>query len=139
MKAVKLPSGNWRCRAYDSRTKSYKSFTTSTKKEAEYMALQFLNDRASMPTVKNETVGDCVQAYIDSKENILSQSSIRGYLIIRRNSRLCLIMSFSFCESVKYTLGINHIPFQVPVEPNPPFLTPSVSSSSVTKNCWIIP
>lgn len=86
MKAEKLPSGNWRCRVYDSRTKSYKSFTAPTKKEAEYLACQFLNNKSATSTAKNETVGECVQAYIDSKENILSQSSIRGYLIIRKNS-----------------------------------------------------
>ena len=86
MKATKLPSGNWRCRAYDSKTKSYKSFTADTKKEAEYLACQWLNNKAPKMAKPKETVGVCVKSYIDSKENILSQSSIRGYLVIYRNS-----------------------------------------------------
>ena len=44
-KAKKLPSGNWRCRAYDKETRKYKSFTAETKKEAELMALEWLNGK----------------------------------------------------------------------------------------------
>ena len=44
MKAKKLPSGNWRVRLYvgkeDGKPK-YKSFTASTKKEAEFAAAQY--------------------------------------------------------------------------------------------------
>lgn len=36
MKATKLPSGSWRCRAYDKKTKKCKSFTASTKKKLNY-------------------------------------------------------------------------------------------------------
>lgn len=85
MKATKLPSGNWRCRAYDNETKKLKSFTASTKKEAEYLAHEWLNNKKEILQGK-ETVRECVQSYIDSKENILSPSSIRGYLIILNNS-----------------------------------------------------
>lgn len=85
MKATKLPSGNWRCRAYDKKTKKCKSFTASTKKEAELLALEWLNGKN--PSVKfTETVRECLQNYINSKENLLSPSSIRGYNIILKNS-----------------------------------------------------
>lgn len=43
-KAKKLPSGNWRVRAYDKETKKYRSFTAETKKESELMALQAFPD-----------------------------------------------------------------------------------------------
>ena len=45
--ARKLPSGNWRCKIYlykDSDGKEhYKSFTAKTKKEAEFLAIQYAN------------------------------------------------------------------------------------------------
>lgn len=86
MKATKLPSGNWRCRAYDNKTKKCKSFTASTKKEAEYLAAEWLNGKNQKRSLSRETVAQCVRNYIESKENILSPSSIRGYLIILNNS-----------------------------------------------------
>lgn len=85
MQAKKLPSGNWRCRAYDNKTKSTKSFTAETKREAEYLAMEWLNEGATKPPSK-QTVKQCVEEYIESRENILSPSSIRGYLIILKNS-----------------------------------------------------
>lgn len=86
MKATKLPSGNWRCRAYDNKTKKCKSFTAPTKKEAEYLASEWLNGKNQKKILSYETVAQCVRNYINSKENILSPSSIRGYLIILNNS-----------------------------------------------------
>ncbi len=48
-KATKQPSGNWKVRAYDytdsEGKKHMRSFTASTKKEAEYMAAQFYVDK----------------------------------------------------------------------------------------------
>lgn len=86
MKATKLPSGNWRCRAYDRQTKKCKSFTAPTRKEAEYLAAEWLNEKSSHKRISDETVRQCVQNYIKSKENILSPSSVRGYYIILNNS-----------------------------------------------------
>lgn len=86
MKATKLPSGNWRCRAYDRQTKKCKSFTAPTRKEAEYLAAEWLNKKSSHKRISDETVRQCVQNYIKSKENILSPSSVRGYYIILNNS-----------------------------------------------------
>lgn len=86
MKATKLPSGNWRCRAYDNKTKKCKSFTAPTKKEAEYLAAEWLNGKNQKRSLSCETVAQCVRNYIESKENILSPSSIRGYLIMLNNS-----------------------------------------------------
>lgn len=55
-KAEKLPSGNWRCRAYDRKTKTRKSFTASTRSEAEYLAREWLTGRRPRPTA-DLTVG----------------------------------------------------------------------------------
>ena len=86
MKATKLPSGNWRCRAYDNKTKKCKSFTAETRKEAEYLAMQWLIGKLDKKAMLKESVRECVRSYIESKENILSPSSIRGYYIILNNS-----------------------------------------------------
>lgn len=85
MKAKKLPSGNWRARAYDNETKKCKSFTAETKRDAELMALEWLNDKKRNQK-SEKTVGECFNDYISSKENILSPTTIRGYRIIERNN-----------------------------------------------------
>lgn len=87
-KAKILPSGNWRCRAYigknEAGKKVYKSFTAPTRKEAELLAAQAAvswkrEDEEEM------TVGEAVRNYIESKENILSPSTIQGYRRIEKN------------------------------------------------------
>ena len=79
MKAVKLPSGSFRCQAYAHGER--KSFTAPTKKEAELMAIEWQNGRKKHPA-DSLTVGECITKYIDSKANILSPTTIDGY---RRN------------------------------------------------------
>lgn len=83
-KAKRLPSGNYRCRAYDKTTKKYRSFTANTKKEAELMAMEFLNGKKVCNS--ELTVLEAVEQYIESKSNILSVSTIRGYEIIKKNA-----------------------------------------------------
>lgn len=80
--AKKLPSGSWRCQVYSHRDPSgkrvYKSFTAPTKKQAELLAVQYLND----PSVKKKealAVSDAIDRYITAKAGVLSASTIRGY------------------------------------------------------------
>ena len=86
-KAKKLPSGNWRVRAYagtDPDGKQIiKSFTASTKKEAEFLAVQFLTQHKE--PAAEMTVGKAIDKYIESKNNILSPTTINSYRGIRRN------------------------------------------------------
>lgn len=84
-KAHKLPSGNYRVRVTDPETGVRRSFTAATKKAAELDALQWLNGKRSH-TDFGKTVGEAVREYIESKENLLSPSSVRGYYIILNNS-----------------------------------------------------
>ena len=84
MNAKKLPSGSWRCRAYDNTTKKTKSFTASTKKEAEYLANEWLTGRKKLP-LSDKCLGDCIDNYIDSKSNILAPSTVDKYRNIRKN------------------------------------------------------
>lgn len=88
-KATKLPSGNWRCKAYYTdeygRYKS-KSFTAPTKKQAEYKANEFLMEREHSAKPENKTLGELADQYIDNQSEILSPSTIRGYRSIRQNA-----------------------------------------------------
>lgn len=82
--AEKLPSGNWRCRAYDNTTKTRKSFTAETKTEAEYLARQWLIQNKPVPK-SMKTFGDCIDDYIALKENILSPTTVDKYKNIKKN------------------------------------------------------
>lgn len=86
--AHRLPSGNWRVKVYVGKSpdgkKIEKSFTAPTRREAEFMAAQYLAD--STPARDCDfTVGQAVDAYISSKDAVLSPSTIAGYKRIRRN------------------------------------------------------
>ena len=84
--AKKLPSGNYRVRVYDKATGKYRSFTAETKREAERAAAEWLSGRQNVSTPQKATVGQAVRKYIDSKSNVLSISTIRGYEIIYNNA-----------------------------------------------------
>lgn len=80
MNARKLPSGSWRARLFlgedENGKKHYKSFTAATKREAERLALNYAEERAKPDKI---TFGDALAKYIDSKSNVLSPSTLRGY------------------------------------------------------------
>lgn len=86
--AKKLPSGNWRARVYTGKSADgkaqYKSFTANTRKEAEFLAAQYNLDRKKTSDCKM-TLGTAIVRYIESKRNIMSPSTIRGYYAIHRN------------------------------------------------------
>lgn len=85
--AKKLPSGNWRARVFykDSEGKEQcESFTAETKKEAEFLAAQFRLTRKEQTDTKL-TLRAASERYIDSKRNVVSPSTIRGYMVIMRN------------------------------------------------------
>lgn len=71
-KAKKLPSGNWRVRAYigtDSEgKKKYKSFTAPTKKEAEYLASEYLMNAKHVQSDSNILFQDALLNMIELKK-----------------------------------------------------------------------
>lgn len=87
-KAKKLPSGSYRCRAYSHTDpdgkKHYRSFTAPTKKEAEYMAAEFVMDRRQAADSNNWTLGEAIDHYIDLKRPVLSPTTTQGYEYNRR-------------------------------------------------------
>ena len=84
--ARKLPSGSWRVRIFIEKDvtgkKLYKSFTAKSKKAAEKMALEFTVQHRYIDDI---TFGEAVSRYIESKKNILSPSTVRGYLTDEKN------------------------------------------------------
>lgn len=93
-KAKKLSSGNWRVLQYaglDSNGKRiYNSFTAPTKEEAEQNALDFkyygLTHKSDERMEACLTFDEAVDQYINSKCNILSPSTVRGYRIAQKNA-----------------------------------------------------
>ena len=77
--AKKLPSGSWRVRVYSHKENGkevFKSFTASTKKEAELMALEWKNGKRHTTSLK---VSEAIAGYIKAKTPVLSPSTVRGY------------------------------------------------------------
>lgn len=81
-KAKKLPSGNWNVLVFAGKDASgkrrYESFTAPTKREAEFMAAEFTLKRKDRQS-GSMTVGEALDRYIDSKESVLSPSTVRTY------------------------------------------------------------
>ena len=96
MKAEQLPSGNWRVRVYDSTGEKpiTKSFTADTKKKAEFLANQYLVEMkrrkfgltagADAITIDNREFGQCLDAWIDERSNVLSPSTVALYRNLRK-------------------------------------------------------
>lgn len=89
-KAKKLKSGHWRVRVFShyeyrdgQKVPKVRSFTAPTKAEAEMLAAQFANDRERYANGAL-TVGEAVDKYIADKEPVLSPSTVRSYLGIRK-------------------------------------------------------
>lgn len=84
--AKKLPSGSWRVLAYagtdPAGKRKYVSFTAPTRKQAEFLAAEYSAKRRA--PVATLTVGDAIDRYIDSKDGVLSPTTINGYRNLRR-------------------------------------------------------
>lgn len=88
--AKQLPSGSWRVRVYDKDSGKYISFTSKLpgkagKNEAELMAREYLAGLRQKKEI-GKTIGECIEEYIELKENILSPTTIDGYRKEQRNS-----------------------------------------------------
>lgn len=84
-KAKKLASGSWRVQVFShyetvngAKKPRYRSFTASTKAEAEMMASSFANDKKRYSRA-DLTVSEAVEKYIQAKEGVLSPATIRTY------------------------------------------------------------
>lgn len=100
--AKKLKSGSWRCLVYShteetiqkdgtiKKKRIYKSFTSDIpgpkgKREAEQMAAEYAYNKEHLIKTVSMTLDQAVTSYIESKKNVLSESTITGYKSIQRN------------------------------------------------------
>ena len=85
--AKQLPSGSWRVQLYIGKDplgkRQYLSFTARTKKAAELEALTYqLHYKEISRDATAMTLREATARYIESKSNILSPSTLRGYTIM---------------------------------------------------------
>lgn len=90
-KAKKLKSGNWNIRPYDYTDESgkvhVKSITAPTKKEAEFLAAQFLKDKKDGSCGPSTmTVGEAIDKYIELSGPALSPTTLYRYKTIREHA-----------------------------------------------------
>lgn len=87
MNATKTPSGKWRVLGAKlvNGKRIRKSFTASTKKQAEMMMTEWMH-RPETDDVETMTVYDLLVHYISIKENVLSPSTIATYRMNIRKS-----------------------------------------------------
>lgn len=109
--AKQLPSGTWRCLVFSHKEKMtnedgtplidektgkqkekriYESFTSDLpgkrgKQDAEAQAAQFLTERDRKRRPENLTVKEAFDRYIKLKDNVLSETTLRGYETIMKN------------------------------------------------------
>ena len=109
--AKQLPSGTWRCLVYSHKEKLYdregkpiidektgkqkekriyESFTSSLpgrkgKQDAEAQAATFLAEREFKQRPENLSIREAFKRYIAAKENVLSETTLRGYETIMNN------------------------------------------------------
>lgn len=88
--ATKLPSGSWRVQVFDGigadGKRKYTSFTASTEKEADLLALEYQLKKKNAGRPENLTIGEAIDRYIESKDAVLSPSTIREYKRIRKKN-----------------------------------------------------
>lgn len=80
-KAKKLPSGNWRVQAsvvVDGNL-IRRSFTDASKDKAELSAKEWQVKQEELYSSENITLAEAMKRYIESKENVLSPSTVKAY------------------------------------------------------------
>ncbi|MCR5143605.1 MAG: site-specific integrase [Ruminococcus sp.] len=99
MKAKQLPSGNYRVQVIDGYDENGKrivrSFTAATDWEAMKMADDYKKGLYKKPC--ELTVHEAFEKYLESRDNILSPSTIKGYNTIKE-ARLQLIRNTKLCD-----------------------------------------
>lgn len=83
-KATRLPSGSWNVRMRIKGQDISITRPTEAQAVAEAMAIR-AGLKQPEATPKEITLANAMDAYIDARKGILSESTIRGYKIIRRN------------------------------------------------------
>lgn len=90
MATAKKRGGNYRVLVYEytdeSKKRHYKSFTDPDKAKAELAANEYKLTQKRKNNAENLTFKEASDKYIESKSNLLSPATIRGYRIMQRNT-----------------------------------------------------
>ena len=104
-------SGKWTCRVYiglkDGKPQ-YKRVTADTKKEAERLAQLFKLENTDKKPKSDLTLREAMERYIAAKEDLLSPSTVAGYIRILKH-RFQSIMSAKLCDLTQedYQIAVN--------------------------------
>lgn len=83
-KAKKTKSGAWTCLVFIGRDnagkRQYKRFTEYSKKEVEYQAAEYVRNHRKPNCADNMKFSAAAEDYVKAKENLLSPSTVRGYM-----------------------------------------------------------
>ena len=111
--AKKLPSGSYRVRAFigidENGKKITKSFTAPTKKQAEYLASEYLVSSRAAEASDNTprtTFDEAMTDYINSKRNVLAPYSVTSYLSLQRTIKKC---DPEFCDKNVHEITQNDV------------------------------
>lgn len=99
-KITKTKSGKYRTLVFyldENGKRCRKSFTHEDKNTVKFLAADFLANQKDFHKENRMTVGEAIKRYVDSKENVLSPSTIRSYRTICRNS-LTELQKIKLCD-----------------------------------------
>ena len=93
MKAQKLPSGSFRTQVVYGHDENGKNLTKSFTADTEWMAIKMAEDFKKLNvniTPTKITVREAIDAYIDSKRNVIAPTTLYGYETIAKNRLLSI-------------------------------------------------
>lgn len=93
MKAQKLPSGSFRTQVVYGHDENGKNLTKSFTADTEWMAIKMAEDFKKLNvdiTPTKITVREAIDAYIDSKRNVIAPTTLYGYKTIAKNRLLSI-------------------------------------------------
>lgn len=87
-KAKRLPSGNYNVSVYDytdeNGKRRYKSFTAPTLKEVNFLAAQYQLNKKKEKQENTIRVGEGIDEYLKARSDVLSPSTYKNYLSMRK-------------------------------------------------------
>lgn len=112
--AKMLPSGSWRVNLYVGKgadgKRIYKSFTAPTKREAEYLAASYGVSGKSGAHTAELTLSEAYTRYIDSKNNVLSPSTVREYrAAAKRDFPTLMPLRLKTLTQEQIQIAVNHM------------------------------
>lgn len=118
--AKKLPSGSWRVQVFShyeivdgKKKRRYQSFTSKDKtragkREAERMATEWLYKRQERR--RGVTILDAVNSYIESREGVVSPSTVRAYTSYKKNHLKDIgLMELNSIDKVRMQLWVSEL------------------------------